>query len=398
MRMRFYLYILNLLFFAFVTNAAAEESMPSTLQMQAGVDYWYLDQPPLSTDTTTRSITNLFMANSSPKWDYRSTSPWIKASGDLQLSSGTTFRYKVRAEQSDGMKLDDFHIDWSISPRSGIRGGVVDYKTSLCRTYDLDSPWVRENDPFCVSRISNIAILSSPGVQAYAQSAYDNYHVEALVGIYRPRAFGYAPDEFSNVALQPNQTVEVNNRWGWSLNLLDTLKASEVRLSWLGGTQETNRAADGYRAQKNSLWYLSASFYPLQHLQVRGYFIRSSTKQDSYDDPYGDIKILEADMVRESKALEVIYQINGANTVGLGTSIYTHNWKLAGLNGYEALSSDDFLKFTQRSQSVTWRHNFENRVHSSIQFTQSSNNELLWTQRTQAKAWGIGLQIGYAYY
>jgi hypothetical protein len=391
-----HLRVLALLMAAITTNLAAE-SLTSDFQAQVGIDYWHLDLPSLSTQTTEKSVQNLFLANSSPKWDYQSSRPWAKISGYQQLTTHAYLKYKTRADQSNGLKLDDFHIDWSASPRSGIRAGVVDYKTSLCRTYEIDSPWVRENDPFCVSRTSNIATLASPGLQAYAQKIYNDYHLQAIVGAYRPTAFNYAPTEFSNVLLQTNQTVELNHRWGWSVSALNLINATELRLSWLGGTQETSRNDYGYRAQKNELWYLSGGFYPIKPIQIRGYLIRSKTNQQSYDDPFGKTQIIELGMLRQSKAVEVIYNISPSDTLGWASSRYNHDWTLTGMNGYEAYSNNQYLRFIQKSQSATWRHNFDRRIHSALQITSASNGELISNQRTQAKGRGIGIQIGYTY-
>lgn len=381
-------------------TAQAVDMTASHFQFQIGVDAWYLDLPATSRTTTKTAINNLSLANSSTVWSYKSTSPWIKVNGDYRLSSNVFLKYKFRAQQSVGLKLDDLHIDWEVSPKSGVRAGVVDYKMSLCRTYEFDSPWVRENDPFCVSRKTNMATWSAPGVQAYLNFNNDDYQIQAIAGVYRPLAFNYSPTEFSNVIVDSDQgqTVAVNNRLGWSVSGTDLLSGADIRLSWLGGKQETNKEYfDGYRHQTNGFWYLSAGFYPVEKLQLRGYLIRNKTYQRTFDIAPSFTPAIDTNMLTTSRVVEGIYTLNSANTFGAALSRYHADWDVLGLKGYEYFSNPEFDRFRQKSLSLTWRHNFDHRAHMSLQWTKSENNELLALRRTQAAGQGVGVQIGYAY-
>lgn len=385
--------------FASITSAHASDLRFNNIQLQMGVDHWHLNLPELSPTVTSKAISNLFLANSNTEWSYQSTSPWIKADGSVYITPQTSFKYKARGEQAFGWKLDDFHLDWALSNKLGVRAGVVDYKTSLCRTYEVDSPWVRENDPFCVNQISNLATLAAPGVQTYLDLNFDNYQVQTLVGVYRPKAFGYASKEFSNVALQAGQSVAVNHRWGWSVSALNLNNAAEVRLSWLGADQETSRNNRGYRGQQGGLWFLGGAFYPLKNVQVRGYLIHTVTHQTSYSDPPEYPIILNTEMFRDSKAIEILYTHSATDAFAVGQSRYDHNWDQVGFNGYESYTNPYYLRFKQQSMSVSWRHNFSHGLHTSVQWTESKNHQIFISDSnlSQAKGSGIGFQLGYVY-
>jgi hypothetical protein len=215
------------------------------------------------------------------------------------------------------------------------------------------------------------------------------------VGVYRPKAFGYNEDEFSNVA--NTKGVAINNRWGWSINALNLENASEFRLSWLAARQENNRDFGGYRGQDAGALYIGASFYPTEKLNVRTYMFDSLVQQASYSSPPAYTQILENSMVRKSKAIEFIYQINGKNTVGIAMARYTNNWNLTGMNGYEAYTNPNYYRVTQKGRSVTWRHDWKRGVHTSLQFTKSENDQLFANLAAKASGTALGLRLGFSY-
>jgi len=367
---------------------------PFKFNVQLGLDVWQINTPDKS-QTPLKGVDRLYLANSYTEWDYHSASTWLKSSGQWNMNPDLTLNYKARADQSAGVQVNDLNFDYRLSPKLGFRAGVVNYKTSWCRTYETDSPWIQEIDPFCTIKVTNESTLAAPGLQAYTTFTPGNYLIQALVGIYRPKAFGYNVREFSNVA--NTKGVAINDRWGWSINAIDLNNASEIRLSWLAARQENNRDAGGYRGQAGGALYLGVSFYPIDRLNVRAYSFNSLVRQNSYDEPPSYIQILDNEMVRKSKSLELIYQINGQNTVGMAASQYTNDWNLVGMNGYESLTNPNYYRFTQRGKSVTWRHDWSRGVYTSIQITASENEQRLGTIMTSAKGNALGLRLGYAY-
>ena len=362
--------------------------------VQLGLDAWDLKTPDRS-NAPLKGVDRLYLANSYTQWSYRNPSAWIKTSGQWDISSNLSLTYKARADQSVGTQLDDLNFDYRLSPKLGFRAGVLDYKTSWCRTYETDSPWIQEIDPFCTNPVTNESTLAAPGVQAYLTFAPSNYLIQGLVGIYRPKAFKYNENEFSNVA--NTKGVAVNNRWGWSVNALNLDNASEFRLSWLAARQENNRDSGGYRGQEAGALFMGASFYPIEKLNIRLSLFNSLVRQASYDSPPEYTQILENSMVRKSSVVEMIYQVNSLNTLGLSLAKYTNNWNLTGMNGYQAYTNPNYYRFTREGQSLAWRRDWSQDIHTSVQWVKSTNNQELAKTTANAKGTALGLRIGLTY-
>lgn len=372
----------------------SEISRPIKLSVQLGLDAWDLNTPDRS-NAPLKGVDRLYLADSNTKWSYRNPAAWIKTSGQWDISSKLSLTYKARADQSVGTQLDDLNFDYRLSPKLGFRAGVLDYKTSWCRTYETGSPWIQEIDPFCSNPVTNESTLASPGLQAYLSFAPSNYLIQSLIGIYRPKAFKYNENEFSNVA--NTKGVAINNRWGWSINALNLDNASEFRLSWLAAQQENNRDSGGYRAQDAGALYMGASFYPIEKLNIRLSLFDSLVRQASYDRPPAYTQILENNMVRNSQVVELIYQPNGLNTLGLSLAKYTNNWNLTGMNGYQAYTNPNYYRFTREGQSISWRHDWSRGFYTSLQWVKSTNNQLLSNSAAKAQGNALGLRIGWTY-
>lgn len=389
--------IATLLWIQVAVAADTDVSTPSVnkFNMQLGLDAWNLNTPDRAT-TPLKGVDRLYLANSNTQWSYHSPAAWVKTTGQWHINSDIALTYKARADQSVGMKIDDLNIDYRLSPKLGFRAGVLDYKTSWCRTYEIDSPWIQEIDPFCTNRVTNEGTLASPGLQAYLSFTPSHYLIQALVGIYRPKAFGYNKDEFSNVA--NTKGVAINNRWGWSINALNLDNASEFRLSWLGARQENNRDSEGYRGQDAGALYLGASFYPTPKLNVRASLFNSLVNQASYSYAPDYTQILQNRMVRRSQVIELLYQLQRQDVLGFAVTKYTHDWNLTGMNGYEFYTDPNYYRFTQKGMSVSWRHDWERGIHTAIQWSTSNNDQIYWHSTSQkAKGNGLGLRIGIAY-
>jgi hypothetical protein len=154
--------------------------------LQVGVDAWRINTS-ANEDTTDNmnSLSRLQLANSYSVWNYRNPSEWMRFEGALRVGRNTLLNMKYRSDQSTGSRLDEASVDWAFHTY-GVKFGVLDPKISWCRTYDVDSPWVRENNPFCSIQPLNFAKGSAPGAQAYANFIVGGYSLQALAGAYRP--------------------------------------------------------------------------------------------------------------------------------------------------------------------------------------------------------------------
>jgi len=198
--------------------------------LQTGVDAWRIAHS--ASDSVTRS--NMYLADSEPRWSYRELSPWFTLQSRLDMGPQDQVVLRTRANQSTGGSLDQLYYDHAISPYLGLRVGVADYRATWCREYDLDNPWVRESDPFCTNHRIRLPTSSAPALQAYVNLDAGEYQLQGIAGIYRPRALGYAPREFGTAILPEQVVITQNHKQGISLNLLNKASSTEWRLSWTG--------------------------------------------------------------------------------------------------------------------------------------------------------------------
>ena len=102
-------------------------------------------------------------------------------------------------------------------------------------------------------------------------------------------------------------------------------------------------------------------------------------------------------MVRKSSVVEMIYQVNSLNTLGLSLARYTNNWNLTGMNGYEAYTDPNYYRFMREGQSLAWRHDWSQGIHTAVQWVRSTNNQVLSKSAANAKGTALGLRIGWTY-
>jgi hypothetical protein len=308
----------------------------------------------------------------------------------------------VRADQGQGVSLDQLSFDHAISPSLGMRAGVLDYRATWCRVYDMDNPWVRENDPFCNNKGANLATASAPALQVYTNFDVGNYRVQGLAGIYRPLAFGYEPQEFSNFILPATATVIKNQKHGVSVSALDKITATELRFSWIGARQSL--------FESDFIQFKDPNLYPatqlLYHQKVSNYFIGVSwqlmpkvrsrlTYFRSNLEAYCEILnqasggSCQNEFRRAATVLELGYQANPRDVVSMAISHY-------------AFRQEPVYAATTHSGSVAWRRDWYQGWFSALQLTYAraavpfNNNPRAAPYPTgQSSAWGAGLRVGY---
>lgn len=367
---------------------------------QVGVDAWRLspESPSLL----------LAMPNNS-QWRYRSESPWGTFDGRLMASSTLMFTLKARADQSMGTHVDELGADWAYSPSLGFRAGVLSYKTSWCKTYNLDSPWVKENDPFCTSQNASESSGGAPGFQVYANTAFGEYRAQAIAGIYRPLLFNYNVNEFSNMTFQRFH-VDVNEKKGVSLSVLDTQSSTELRVGLLGAKQSA-RVIPEYASevdrvdQTYGITFAGVSFYASPRLNVRLQTLRHDMTAARWS-PNGSFwpRYKGGDeMMRRSNVVELNFQYSAQDVWALAISEYSFDNTSIHTNypmvGYTRLAQFPYLL---TSTSASWRHDWRRGMYTSVQWTYNKGRAAAFQIPDQSAmayrgAHGLGLRLGYQF-
>ena len=379
----------------------------ANLSMQMGIDAWKL-MPSVANDSNPtlnrRANTFLFLPNAYSKWTYRSVSPWIVISGDLKVTQNTLLNFKYLADQSVGARLDELNFDWSISPLLGIRAGLVNYKTTWCRTYETDSPWMREPDFFCSTSTRKDLRGGAPGIQSYVNLERGDFRYQALTGAYWPKAFNYAPREFSNWDPTPNYYVTSNHKAGISFNAMQMSTGNEIRLSWIH-TQQSAFSPEpqvlGVTKQKTDLYYAAANYYLTEKLSLRGtysLFKMGNTCISSIGEHFECLD--QINDKRTVKTLEMLYQVTPKDTFAFAKTKYNIQ---STLTGYPTETSDygtydNFFAQSHRQSAMAWRRNWNNAVFTTLQYSYVNQTMGYYGEAplpSSGKA--IGLRLGYRY-
>jgi hypothetical protein len=376
---------------------------------QIGLDYWHLN-PSVESGSNNRRF---FLANNTSQWNYKNLSPWMTVNGKLEVASKVAISLKFRADQSSGLRIDELNADYAVSPSLGIRAGVLDYKVSWCRRYEIDLPWVRENDPFCTVRTTGRAIGAAPGLQVYGQTFFDDYRIQAVAGVFRPKAFSYDKDEFTNYEMDEFSTVQVNNKRGASVSAVNVNTGTEFRLSWQGSDQRARIAYPDTNAkklqQKVDLLYGGFSYYLKDGLSIRATYLKSNAKSGDYlyeEDPWQQYPInpFNSKQVRVSKTLEFIYQMDAANIFAFAASRYDFkiNDKAYRYNHFPLIDLDfeSDWRFRNDSFSLGWRRDWRKGLFTSLQLTTVKTKQVVSQNKRQnfkGHAHALGLRLGYRF-
>lgn len=365
---------------------------------QVGVDAWQF---------SSEKPEKLLMMATNTQWQYRPVSPWGTFDGRLMLSSQATVSLKARANQEMGSHVDELSADWALSPSAGVKAGVLDYKTSWCRTYDIDSPWVRENDPFCTVVSTSGPGGGAPGLQAYVNLPIGNYRVQSIAGVYNPLAFNYNTTEFSNLGYALSHVTK-NQKQGVSINALNLDTATEFRV----GVLQAQQALSAYESwkmpvfqveQNYGLVFAGASFYATPQLNVRMQTLRHLMVNKEISNPAvsGPHTRRGYNVNRTSHVMELNYQASAEDMFGLALSKYQYNVASTETNypfaGY-TVSPDSYV-YAQKSVSLAWRHHWPQGVFTVLQLTRSQlalNDKDAHIDRA-ASANGLGLRLGYQF-
>lgn len=372
----------------------------STHAAQVGLDAWRLS--PKTPET-------LLMLPTNSEWHYKSVSPWLTFDGQMTLNRNAVLTLKVRADQAMGTHVDEMSLDWSVSPSLGFKTGVVSYKTSWCRTYDIDSPWVRENDPFCMVKTTSDASGGAPGLQVYANAPVGNYRVQGVAGIYRPLLLNYNTTEFSNVPYS-NAHIDRNNKKGLSFSIQNLETASELRLGLLNAYQSEyvfgSWNTEPFRVhQTYNMVFLGGAFYVAPQLQVRAQTLRHDMLSNNWAVPGGSWPsyLGGADLARRSDVIEVNYWHSSKNVFAFAVSryIYDNSSVLSRYPspGYE--TNRNYFVYKNTNMSASWRHDWSKGVYTALQWSYNTldlyDRGIVTSPNRNAGGHGLGVRLGYQF-
>lgn len=380
--------------------ASAEGRWQLQSNIQLGIDAWHIEHS--TKDSSQKNMA--FMADSLTRWSYREASSWLTLESVLRIKSNGEFVLKAQANASRGAKLNQLSYDHFISPSLGLRVGVLDYRATWCRTYDLDNPWVREADPFCSSSRISLPTDSAPAIQTYTRRYSKDYSVQGLVGSYHPRAFGYAPEEFSDFNLPPSAKVKQNHKLVFSLNAINLYTATEWRLSWIRIRQSLfdPDAVPGFPLQdvplkyhhKANLWFAGVSRYLTPKVQTRLTYMQSNVEGRC---EWLTIQLApcKQDYRQKSGVIELNYYLNSNNTLSFALT----NYNAEQINMVPLKKS--VYKFAHQSLSFGWRKDWSPHIFTTFQLTHVNYNQPYRDfappdrRKLKGNATGVGFRVGY---
>ena len=384
---------------------AVDLSTATKWSYQMGVDSWKLN-PSISKDTDpgfSEENTNLLLPNAATTWDYKNISPFVAVTGNTQLTNSTSFALSARADQTVGMRLDEASFQYNLSPSLGARLGVVNYKTSWCRTYEPNNGWMREIEAICVTPQFRDVTGGAPGAQVFASDTFGDYLIQGQVGLYRPLQFSYAPNEYGNLIPSREFQVKTNRKAGFNINVLNLQTAVEMRLSYLRTNQSgylPESTLKGDSRQTSGMWYWAVGSPITPKLSIRLTQLLQSQQSDCKSEiaALGSACNLELKLIKNSTALELAYQINGINLLSFGVS----RTKFDLNQDFYTPARDQHEKaklFYINTQQIAaaWRHDWGKGLFSIIQVIQSNQKNGHDGLNFASHGTALGLRMGYQF-
>jgi hypothetical protein len=346
---------------------------------------------------------NLLLPNSFNKWQFKNVSPsgWIV--GNFQLSKDTGASLKARVDQVLGMRIDEAQIEKNISPFLGIRAGIIDYKTSWCRTYEIDNGWMREVEAICSTPQLRDVTGGAPGFQIFARNTFKDFLVQGQVGVYDPLILGYAPKEFNNLIPSTRFEVQSNKKIGFNLNAVDLQTGLEARLSYIqtyqtGFSPEAN--LQGTTKQESDLIYMGLSVPLTSKLRTRITQTQQTQKAVCRSEiaSISSACNLNIGIQKSALSLEISYQLNAINLISAGYSTLT----LDKQQQFFTPAADIYIlanpnNFTTKQASIAWRHEWGNNIFTILQHIQAKQITTFETRGFPSKGNATGFRMGYRF-
>lgn len=386
--------------------AQSPDSFASTKwSYQLGSDAWALDASKKK-DTEKSYVednSNLLLPNSYTQWPYQDVSGYGRLTGSLQLGSGVEASVKVRADQTIGFRVDEAFAQKNISPFFGIRAGVVDYKTSWCRTYESDTVWIREVEVICNTPQFRDVTGGAPGVQIVINNTAGNYLIQSQAGIYRPLLLDFAPKEFGNVVPGADYRVDRNDKLGLNVNLVNLETALEARVSYIQAIQSAySPELQGTTKQASDLIYIGLSFPFSSRVNVRGthvlQLLQNTCRSEDATLAMGSACNLNRNDRKTSTSLEIIYQVGVTDVVSLGVNEFNLSSQQTLFNStLDVYAQADLFSIKSRQISMAWRRDWGNGYYSVVQVLESEQKTQSQSSSYPSNGWGLGLRLGYQF-
>lgn len=398
----FVVFLLFHFFSAFAQGSASNDSgfLSSTgdTQIWGGVDYWKVNSgakdfyDPLS-GFQVNSRTYLYLPDTGNTWDTKNPHEWIRMYSTRTIDN-TTFTLKARADQEQGLRVDEASVDYAISPELGLRAGIVDYKISWCQTYEKNSAWIREPDFFCSSNNSQEDAKDltggSPGLQTYVNFETGNYRTQAIAGIYNPLLLNYSPKEFSFLLLFGNSPdyyqVQKNRKIGLSINTINMITGTEYRLSFIRSNQlATPTYNDIYLPESNGQVVSNVLYFGYSTLVSESGILKitqtlSSTHLDAYylsQDPNYTSIFTQPDH-RSSTLLEFDQSLSENLKIAIAQSNFKIRASVYPLTTYFDPIQNFYLQnFSSQSVSLAYRINASSQITAQMSHSKLSTGYLI---------------------
>lgn len=377
--------------------------------LQVGVDAWDIRTSATEdTKANMNSLSRLQLANSYPQWDFRSVAPWVRFDGGLRIGSDVLLNMKYRADQSSASRLDEASVDWAFHTY-GVKVGVVDPKISWCRTYDVDSPWARETNPYCTIKPLAFARGSAPGVQTYGNFIAGDYSLQAIVGTYRPLMLGYEPRATPTITVASSATVTERVKTGMALSATNLRSGTEFRLSLMRDAYSVYRPILGTSPARKTdfsadVLFVGASWQITPKVSVRGsYFTYSG---DLYYNEFDRIEYVSLfdEKLDSSKTVELNFQANSKNIYSIGYSVSSLNidqylYELKGNSVVSKSANKGAPIFTTTNTAISWRRDWSGGLFTVLQLSDARVNQSDSSKgvRLSSNGRAIGMRLGYRF-
>ena len=356
------------------TGEAPRDGFRIRSDLFVGMDAWSLN-PSVDEDSSFETglwdNTWLMLPNAATEHTYRPVSPFLRYQAAVKLSRDWSSELKFRADQNFGAVFDELALTWQPSPQLGARVGVLDFKTTWCRTYDVDSHWMREPDSFCTFNQIKDGVAGAPGMQLISQNRSNDQLLTVVAGVYDTMLLDYETDEFSNFFTSRQMQVLENQKHGLSVSWLNTYSGNEIRASWLRSDQvarDPNLVAPV--EQSADLFYLGATQHWGTRHQMRYVYTRFLSDRAfriAGTDRAPQVDVNSLSDQRDSHALEWLYQWDALNRWSMGASLFEMRAKETVVIEGETFRSDPFFKLKHHGFYVGWRRELNRNMFVTAQ-------------------------------
>lgn len=353
--------------------AASASSVFAETSVKLGVDYW-----DVQTDVQTR-----YMPNYSTLNPWKNTASWIAVSSSNYLTEDLQYSLQGQYHEIDGAYITRAYLDWKPLESTGVRVGVIPYRMNNCQQYGDKSVWIREPDPFCRFRYLNEISQGSAGVQVYQTSHFENWVVDYALGVFNPMLD--KQDDKLGPYKKVGQTLEHGKKVASASAIyLPTGAQLRVGVSKTDLMQRDDRpVAHPYtRDLQYSTWFMSADWF----------FSKSWSGAVSASGLQGDQLNMASRYSFKGRSLsvETSYRVTSSDWISVGYNSYQNITKYLGVVPEQVLRVP--------SQTVSWRHSFQNGAQVKVQYLSGSDFYLTTSGAvTFSKNRAVGAQVSYAF-